>query len=144
MKFVTPLIIPLVILVDQLTKWYVLSSEITPVYYNKNVGFSLPIPWFLPWLVIFGIVGYLYLKKIWLFSSDSVDDRFKSLLYASLSFIIGGGVSNILDRVLHNGAVIDFIDLHYWPVFNLADASICIGGALYIFYYYKVTHSKSG
>ncbi len=46
-----------------------------------------------------------------------------------LGLVIGGAVGNLVDRLVrhHNGAVIDFIDLRWWPVFNLADAAITIG-----------------
>ncbi|MDO9231246.1 MAG: signal peptidase II [bacterium] len=40
--------------------------------------------------------------------------------------ILSGGISNIIDR-LCIGCVIDFIDLKFWPVFNLADIYITIG-----------------
>ena len=51
----------------------------------------------------------------------------------ALSFLAGGGASNIIDRVKH-GAVTDFIDLHlagwHWPTFNVADISIALGVSL--------------
>ena len=39
---------------------------------------------------------------------------------------LGGAASNLLDRWCRDG-VIDFIDVGFWPVFNLADAAIVIG-----------------
>ncbi|MDD9901573.1 MAG: signal peptidase II [Alphaproteobacteria bacterium] len=54
----------------------------------------------------------------------------RTLLLAALSFIIGGAVGNVIDR-LRFGAVIDFVDVYvqdwHWPAFNLADSSIFIG-----------------
>jgi signal peptidase II len=49
-----------------------------------------------------------------------------------LGMVLGGGLGNVLDRVVRDtgGRVVDFIDLHWWPVFNLADASIVIGVAV--------------
>lgn len=52
--------------------------------------------------------------------------------------IIGGAVGNILDRIFRgagnfHGSVIDFIDLKWWPIFNVADMGVCIGAALLIF-----------
>jgi signal peptidase II len=46
-----------------------------------------------------------------------------------LGLIIGGALGNLVDRLVrhHGGAVIDFIDLRWWPVFNVADAAITIG-----------------
>ncbi len=47
----------------------------------------------------------------------------------SLSLILGGAAGNLVDR-LSLGYVIDFIDFHIWPVFNLADSAITIGAVL--------------
>ncbi|UCH96579.1 MAG: signal peptidase II [Candidatus Aminicenantes bacterium] len=48
----------------------------------------------------------------------------------SLSFIIGGAVGNIMDR-LYQGYVVDFLDVYiksyHWPTFNIADSFITIG-----------------
>ncbi len=42
------------------------------------------------------------------------------------ALVAGGALGNLYDRI-HFGYVIDFIDLRIWPVFNIADSSICIG-----------------
>lgn len=49
-----------------------------------------------------------------------------------LGLVLGGGLGNLADRVVRDtqGRVIDFIDLHVWPVFNVADSAIVIGVAL--------------
>ena len=43
-----------------------------------------------------------------------------------LGLLIGGSASNLLDRV-RLGHVTDFIDLRFWPAFNLADSFIVLG-----------------
>ena len=43
--------------------------------------------------------------------------------------IVGGAIGNIIDRINHH-YVIDFIDLRWWPVFNVADSCITIGVAV--------------
>lgn len=48
------------------------------------------------------------------------------VLPVALGLVIGGSGSNLLDRV-RLGYVTDFIDLRYWPAFNLADSFIVIG-----------------
>ena len=48
-----------------------------------------------------------------------------------LGLILGGTVGNGYDRLLH-GTVTDFIALHFWPVFNVADSAISIGVVLMI------------
>ena len=51
-----------------------------------------------------------------------------------LGLVIGGAAGNLTDRLVrhHGGAVIDFIDLRWWPVFNVADAAISVGVVLAI------------
>lgn len=53
----------------------------------------------------------------------------------AFALIMGGALSNILDRWLYGG-VIDFIVLHYhnwyWPTFNVADIAICCGALLWL------------
>ncbi|MCF7887291.1 MAG: signal peptidase II, partial [Candidatus Omnitrophica bacterium] len=42
-----------------------------------------------------------------------------------------GAFSNLIDRLML-GAVVDYIDLRFWPVFNLSDSCITIGAILLI------------
>lgn len=51
-----------------------------------------------------------------------------SLLNICLGLQMGGAIGNLIDRI-HVGYVVDFIDLTFWPVFNIADSAICIGVA---------------
>jgi signal peptidase II len=48
------------------------------------------------------------------------------VLPVALGLVIGGSMSNLVDRV-RLGYVTDFIDLRWWPAFNLADSFIVIG-----------------
>jgi len=41
--------------------------------------------------------------------------------------IVGGALGNSLDRVINGGGVTDFVNFHFWPVFNLADSAISVG-----------------
>ena len=50
------------------------------------------------------------------------------ILPVALGLVIGGSVSNLVDRV-RLGHVTDFLDLRYWPAFNLADTFIVVGVA---------------
>jgi signal peptidase II len=67
--------------------------------------------------------------------------RLTSTLWAvSLGLVLGGAVGNLADRIFRapspgKGHVIDWISLfandgHVWPIFNIADSCICVGGAL--------------
>jgi signal peptidase II len=54
----------------------------------------------------------------------------------AVGLVVGGAAGNILDRLFRSGdgflkgEVVDFIDLQWWPVFNVADAAVVIGGIL--------------
>jgi signal peptidase II len=51
------------------------------------------------------------------------------LLPVALGFVLGGSVSNLVDRI-RLGYVNDFLDVDYWPAFNLADSFIVVGVGL--------------
>ncbi len=68
-----------------------------------------------------------------------------------LGLLVGGAIGNLGDRVFrHNGgAVIDFINIaqinghEYWPVFNVADASIVVGALLLAVQYSRLSRRRS-
>jgi signal peptidase II len=51
-----------------------------------------------------------------------------------MGLLLGGACGNLVDRLVrhHHGAVIDFIDLRWWPVFNVADACITVGALMLV------------
>jgi signal peptidase II len=55
----------------------------------------------------------------------------------ALGLLLGGATGNLIDRIFRapaafQGHVVDWIELPHWPVFNLADSSICCAGALVV------------
>jgi len=54
----------------------------------------------------------------------------------ALGLVVGGAFGNLIDRAFRagdgflGGGVVDFVDLQWWPVFNVADAAIVVGAAL--------------
>lgn len=74
-------------------------------------------------LLIFVIIAILYSQK----------QLFKEH-YIPFAMMLGGGLSNVLDRFLHGG-VVDYIYWHLWfdfPIFNFADVIIDCGVAIFI------------
>ncbi len=55
----------------------------------------------------------------------------KPILRFAIGLQLGGAFGNLYDRLAY-GAVTDFIDIGPWPIFNIADSSICIGMAILI------------
>jgi signal peptidase II len=64
--------------------------------------------------------------------------RLGSLRWAvALGLLLGGSLGNLSDRLSRSpgpmrGHVVDFIDIPGWPIFNLADAFICVAGVLIV------------
>ena len=86
--------------------------------------------WVFMILSVLGIAAVLF--YMWRYRPES------KLACIALSFIVGGGVGNMIDRV-RLGYVIDFIDFCAFPnlwmwVFNVADAFVCIGAGMLILY----------
>ena len=81
--------------------------------------------WFFAFIALVVSIACL----VWLYRSPA---RGK-LLLAAISLLLGGALGNLWDRLAY-GYVIDFIDLYvgdwHWPIFNIADAAICIGVAI--------------
>jgi signal peptidase II len=50
----------------------------------------------------------------------------------ALGLVLGGAIGNLVDRVARDGRVVDFIDLQWWPLFNVADIGISCGAVLLI------------
>jgi len=79
---------------------------------------------------IIGVIG-LVVVVLLLLSLRRADN---ALTRVATGLIIGGALGNILDRLFRGsgwmrGAVVDFIDFQWWPVFNIADMAIMIGAA---------------
>ena len=82
------------------------------------------------WVLAAVAAAVVALLLQWLARSDS---RVEAV---AIGLVIGGALGNVVDR-LRQGAVTDWLDLHYagwrWPTFNLADAAIVSGVALLLF-----------
>jgi len=136
-----------VVLLDQVSKHAILASynegevlQLTSFFdftlrYNSGAAFSFLADaggwqkWF------FGGIAFVasVLLSMWIYRS-----AFKKPLEAfALSFILGGALGNLYDRIVL-GHVVDFIQVHYqnsyyFPAFNLADSAITLGAAIIIF-----------
>ena len=127
---------------DQLTKWWALEAlgdgEVVSIVWtlqlrlveNTGTAFSLGegSGSLIAVLAIVVVLGLLWAGR-------TIDSALGAL---ALGLLLGGAVGNLLDRLfragdgLFDGAVIDFVDLQWWPVFNLADSAIVIGGGLLV------------
>jgi signal peptidase II len=136
----------LVLVLDQWTKVWVVTNlspsffgpripvigDYLILYFIKNNGaafslFANNIVLVLLIAVAIGVIAYLYIRNI----------NTASLWYKLIfGLIIGGALSNLIDRVRHGGYVVDFISFNipqfnfHFAIFNLADAAISVGVVL--------------
>jgi signal peptidase II len=97
-------------------------------YHNTGIAFNLfpnvsPI-FTITSLIICGLLIYAYIVYL---PNQSM------FVQVSIGLILGGAVGNIIDRV-RLGYVIDFIQVGWWPVFNIADSAITIGAVVLALY----------
>jgi signal peptidase II len=120
------------VLADQLTKWWAvrwLASGPVHVFWRLDLALSLntgsafslfrgDTPFIV--IVAVGLVAVL-LVMVW---------RAPTLGRAAiLGLILGGALGNLSDRLFRgdHGSVVDFVDFHFWPTFNVADTCITVG-----------------
>jgi signal peptidase II len=65
----------------------------------------------------------------------------------AVGMIIGGAVGNVIDRLFRQegwfrGSVVDFIDFQWFPIFNVADMGVTVGGALLVLASWLVARSR--
>ena len=149
---ITLIIIFLSILIDQLTKLYVVSisnnsfpinliSDYLRLTYitNEGIAFGLnPFGQYTIVLLVISIVAVFFIIKLLIDSKEH-----SMIIQLGLSFIIGGAIGNLIDRfftsfnMFNYSGVIDFIDIginnYRFYIFNFADFFISIGIILYLF-----------
>lgn len=139
------IIIAVVVVLDQLTKYLIrtnidlnvsvpLIDGVFHITYIHNSGAAFSIfqnkTGFLiamQLIVITAVLIYLFVKQ----------KKDHWCLLVSLSLIAAGGVGNLIDRA-RNGYVVDFLDIRIWPIFNVADISVCVGCGLLILYMFFI------
>ncbi|MCL5674370.1 MAG: signal peptidase II [Candidatus Omnitrophica bacterium] len=78
-------------------------------------------------LILFSIIAVLFI----ILFVHKMSRILSGFSFLSLGLIAGGILGNLFDRIRYH-AVIDYINLRIWPVFNLADSCIVIGVCIYI------------
>lgn len=128
----------LVFLLDRLTKLWAeraladapieLIRGVLTLRYTTNSGGAFSLGQSAPWLFAAATIAV---------STVIVATAFRHrdpVVAAALGLVLGGAIGNLTDRALRgpglSGRVVDFVDPHIWPIFNVADASIVIGALL--------------
>lgn len=120
---------------DQFTKFLVQSrmnfgssivviKGLLDISYVTNDGAAFGL--FRGWNPIFIMVTFIAIVFIFVYYRQFKDDLWMRI---ALGFLLGGAVGNLIDRIRIN-QVIDFINFRWWPSFNVADISVCIGAGM--------------
>jgi len=127
------------LLLDRLTKSWArghlpgrpidVISGVFSLRYTTNSGGAFSIGQRAPWLFAGASVAVAGLIVVTAFRHS------RPITGLALGLVLGGSLGNLTDRLfggqgLGGGRVIDFIDFHVWPVFNLADTAIVVGAVL--------------
>ena len=91
--------------------------------HNSGAAFGLAPALALVFLVASLVVAVALVVYVATHRNDFVAD-------ALLGLILGGTIGNGFDRVMY-GTVTDFISLHWFPVFNVADSAVSVGVVLF-------------
>lgn len=75
------------------------------------------------------VIALTALAVLWMVVFFARSGRRHPILPVALGFVLGGSISNLLDRI-RLGYVTDYLDLQFWPAFNLADTFIVVGMAI--------------
>ena len=156
-RIILLIILPLIIVIDQLTKLYIdrtmklyqsirVVDGLFSITYLRNKGAAFS---FLAsaagWQTAFfasiavvasAVIGWLLLRQ-----------PGKRLFCTGLALILGGALGNLHDRLLY-GHVVDFLDFHvagwHWPAFTVADTGIPVGAGLLILETFLVREVPAG
>jgi signal peptidase II len=87
---------------------------------------------FFPWMITVLCMALM----VWTIRSIRREDpRLRGAGLLAVALMIGGALGNQVDRWLRSpgfnrGSVVDFLDVGFWPVFNVADSALVIGAAI--------------
>jgi len=126
----------IVFCIDWLSKFYVklnlspgasvpIINDFFYLTYLKNRGIIFGL-FFPPTISIIVVSGIIIAVLLFLLGKISIKSRWQRI---SLGLLWGGLLANFFDR-FWDGNVVDFLNFRFWPVFNVADITICIGAVL--------------
>jgi len=116
--------------------------------YTENTGAFLSLGAGMPEKLRYAIlvvVVSIFLVGFLLFVIRS--KKLNSLAVSASVLIIGGGLGNLIDRIINKGSVIDFMNIGIGPIrtgiFNVADLAIMAGVLMFAAFYAKKPHSQA-
>jgi signal peptidase II len=135
------LIVIAVVIADQITKSLIAAYPVGEVIselgfirivhiYNTGSAFSMFQGWVFALRAVACVgVAALVVFAVWCFRKyPQFINKWNTVTYA---LILGGAIGNMIDR-LRFGYVTDFVDVGFWPVFNVADSALSVGEVMIV------------
>jgi signal peptidase II len=128
-----------VLAADQLTKWWAVETlDTRTIDVVWTLRFNLTINYGSAFSVAEGRGAVISLLALVIVAVLLRSGRYATRpgMAVAIGLVFGGAVGNLIDRAFRagdgflGGGVVDFIDLQWWPVFNIADAAIVVGALL--------------
>jgi len=124
---------------NNLEKYQILGSILEfRLVFNPYIAFSLPLSGIILNILIFSLI----LALLYLIIYSIIKQKLSLLNIYLLTFILFGAISNLLDRYYYD-AVIDYLDVQYFTIFNLADVMISIGTIIFLYAFQRKPVFKS-
>lgn len=113
-----------------------------PVYITYHLNTGIAFGMLTQQAAVILVMNCVIIGFVTVFYIQSARNSFCGSEALGAGMMLGGALGNLFDRVYFR-AVIDFIDLRFWPIFNLADSFICLGAFMIIVYsFYKLSGSR--
>jgi signal peptidase II len=146
------MVVALVIALDQITKHWAVSQlndgrvvhVVWTLQFNLAFNSGMAFGRGRGWGPVIGVVAMLVVVALVLSIRRQNDSR----MSFAVGLVVAGALGNIIDRLFRGdawlrGKVVDFIDFQWFPIFNVADMAVNVGGILLLWFYLRAPRAMN-
>ena len=151
-NFIVALVVILVITIDQFTKHWAVSQlgdgrvidVVWTLQFNLAFNSGMAFGRGRGWGPVIGVIAMIVVVALVLSIRRQNDSR----MSLAVGLVMAGALGNIIDRLFRNegwlrGEVVDFIDFQWFPIFNVADMAVNVGGILLLWFYLRAPRAMT-
>ncbi len=145
-NLIVALVVSLVITIDQLTKHWAVShlddgrvvDVVWTLQFNLAFNSGMAFGRGRGWGPVIGVIAVIVVVALVLSIRRQNDSR----MSLAVGLVVAGALGNVIDRLFRNegwlrGEVVDFIDFQWFPIFNVADIAVNVGGVFLLWLYLR-------